>query len=428
MAFLRIFFRLVLATVVFAPVIVPLLVIESEPLVAESDRLLFDDVRDAKAVLKRFDPRLMDSTRTTTVRVSDVEISKAVGAALTRLAPLRARVEARPNGVWIGGTAELPVSVFFVGRYINVQMVVAPSQSELVVSQLSIGSIGIPSWIVKPAMIFAGDWFIGEGKGEPAYDSIRSVEVNGNRITVAFQPPGNLVADVKAAAGRAVHLGNSEAVRDYYRKLTEVSLAQRTAMPVSMSAYMGPLFKLAKKRSYKNDPISENRSLILALALYFGDSRFELLLRDVKPGDFSDGTFDPGAVKLERRHDWVQHFATTAGLQVAAGSGISNFIGEAKEINDADGPSGFSFTDIAADRTGVRFAEVATRSTPSARQLQSVLSEGTIETDFFPQVSDLPEGLSEVEFKKRYIDIDSEAYGVIIRQIDGRIESLALYQ
>jgi hypothetical protein len=269
---------------------------------------------------------------------------------------------------------------------------------------------------------------MGAGKGEPTYASIRSVAVNGNLITVAFQPPPNLVADMKAAAGRAIHLGNAEAVRAYYRKLTEVSASGGGTQSVSLSNYMGPLFALAKLRSQTASPVDENRALILALAMYFGDSRFELLLRSVKTADLSDGNFDTGNVKLERRHDWVQHFVTTAGIQVAAGSGISNFIGEAKEVSDAEGPSGFSFTDIAADRAGVRFAEVATGSESSARKLQDTLASSPAERDFFPKVGDLPEGLSEGEFKSTYGDLSTEAYNSMIRAIDKRIAKVDLYQ
>jgi hypothetical protein len=124
----------------------------------------------------------------------------------------------------------------------------------------------------------------------------------------------------------------------------------------------------------------------------------------------------------------VQHFVTTAGIQVAAGSGISNFIGEAKEIDDADGPSGFSFTDLAADRTGVRFAEVATRSEASARRLQRMMAAGVNELDFFPRVGDLPEGLSEAEFKTNYGDLDTARYNAIVAKIDRRIAAIALYE
>jgi hypothetical protein len=194
-----------------------------------------------------------------------------------------------------------------------------------------------------------------------------------------------------------------------------------------LAAYLGPAFSVAQERSQSGDPVEENRALILALAMYFGDSRFQALLGSVKTKDVDDGGFDVARVKLERRHDWVRHFATTAALQVAAGSSVSNLIGVAKEVTDADGPSGFSFTDLAADRAGVRFAEVATASEASARALQSALAAGAKESDFFPRVGDLPEGLTDDVFKARYGDVDSPAYAAVVKQIDTRIGKIALY-
>jgi hypothetical protein len=421
---LKLLFRLFLLVLFLSPVILPVLIIQREPLVTAGEGTIFDDIGDAKEVLKRFNPRLMSPTGETKVTVRASEISKAVGAAFARFSRVRTRVEAMPGGVWIGGTAELPIPDI-IGRYLNVEVMIAESDSELVVSELCIGSLPIPSFIIKPVTIYALDWFLGDGKGEPTYASIRSVRVDGDNITVAFQPPATLVADVKAAAGAAIHLGQAESIRAYYRAIVDVS---RSRAPVSLAAYMGPVFALAETRSASRSPVDENRAAILALAIYFGDSRFELLLRDVKTGDISDGDFDTDDVKLERRHDWVQHFVTTAGIQVAAGSGISNFIGEAKEIQDADGPSGFSFTDLAADRAGVRFAEVATRSDASARKLQRALGAGAREADFFPRAGDFPEGLSEAEFKSAYGDVDTPRYSAIVAKIDRRIAAIALYE
>ena len=418
-------FRLFLLVLFLAPIMLPFLMIQREPLVEESETAIFDDIGDAKDVLKRFDPRLMSASSETTVSVTASEISKAVGAAFARFSSVRTKVETRYNGVWIGGTAKLPVPDTFIGRYLNVEAVIAESDEELVVSELSIGSVPIPSWIIKPVTIFALDWFMGDGKGEPVYASIRSVKIDGELITVAFQPPPNLVADVKAAAGAAIHLGNAEAVRAYFKAIARVS---RNQAPTSLACYMSPVFAVAQERSRGKSAVDENRAAILALAMYFGDNRFELLLRDVKTGDIDDGDYPSSQVKLERRHDWVQHFTTTAGIQVAAGSGISNFIGEAKEISDADGPSGFSFTDIAADRAGVRFAEVATRSESSARKLQAALADGATEAEFFPKVGDLPEGLSESQFKSDYGDLDTPKYNAMVDKIDARIASVPLYK
>ncbi len=418
--------RLVVSLICLSPIIVPLLAIERKPLITEGDQQTFDGIGDATEILRRFDPRGLSSETTTKISVSDAEISGAIGAALSRVGAAHGRVQTAADGVVFQGTAVLPIPDTFLGRYLNVQAKIAPSASGLDVSSLSVGSISVPGWIIKPVSIYLLDWFVGKGKGEPIYSSIRSVEVEGNVITVGVQPPADLVSDVKAAAGKALNLDNAEAIRSYYLTVVETSLSQSKA-PVSLAAYLGPLFSVAQERSQSGDPVAENRALILAMAMYFGDSRFQSLLSNVKTDDVNDGGFDIARVKLERRHDWVRHFTTTAALQVAAGSSVSNLIGEAKEVDDTDGPSGFSFTDIAADRAGIRFAEVATASEASARALQSALAAGPKETDFFPRVSDLPEGLSDEVFKARYGDVDSPAYEAVVKQIDARIGKLALY-
>src|SRR5262249_36905629 len=150
---------------------------------------------------------------------------------------------------------------------------------------------------------------------------------------------------------------------------------------------------LAKARSQTRDPVEENRSLILALALQFGDSRFRMLLSEIETTQLKASGVDNEDVTVQNRHDWVQHMTTSAGLQVAANSGISDFIGVAKEIKDAQEIEGFSFGDLSADRTGVRLAEVATASKSSARKVQDALSITVTESQFFPNNHGLPEDL-----------------------------------
>lgn len=418
--------RLVVSLICLSPIIVPLLAIERTPLVTEADQQAFDGVGSASEILRRFDPRSLSSDVTTKVSVSDAEISHAIGTVLSRLGTGHGRVQVAEDGVLFQGTAALPVPETFLGRYLNIEARIAPSEKELEVSSLSVGSISVPGWVIRPATIYFLDWFMGKGKGEPIYSSIRSVEVAGEMITVGVQPPPGLVGDVKVAAEKVLKLDNAEAIRSYYLTLVETSLSQSSA-PVSLAAYLGPLFSVAQERSQSGDPVEENRAAILALAMYLGDARFQKLLGNVKTDDADDGGFDVARVKIERRHDWVQHFTTTAAIQVAAGSSVSNLIGEAKEVSDADGPSGFSFSDLAADRAGVRFAEVATSSEASARALQSALAAGAKESDFFPRVGDLPEGLSDDAFKAQYGDIDAPAYEAVVKQIDARIGKIALY-
>ena len=97
-------------------------------------------------------------------------------------------------------------------------------------------------------------------------------------------------------------------------------------------------------------------------------------------------------------------------------------------MKDSEGPSGFSFTDIGADRAGVRFAKQSIASPASARAMQRALARPIEEAQFFPQVRDLPEGLSEAEFRRRYGDINSVEYQRMIAEIDRRIVAIPLYR
>jgi hypothetical protein len=76
----------------------------------------------------------------------------------------------------------------------------------------------------------------------------------------------------------------------------------------------------------------------------------------------------------------------------------------------------------------VRFAEIATGSVDGARRLQAVLSRPLVEKDFFPKVTDFPEGLTAAQFKDRYGERESAAYKRVIAEIDRRIAKIPMYR
>ena len=115
------------------------------------------------------------------------------------------------------------------------------------------------------------------------------------------------------------------------------------------------------------------------------------------------------------------------GLAAAeAGSPLADAIGLYKEIDDSRGGSGFSFNDIAADRAGTRFGEIAAQSGERARKLAQAAASGLREDDFMPAVSDLPEFLSAAEFERRYGGVDGLEYRRMMAKIEARIASRPL--
>lgn len=69
-----------------------------------------------------------------------------------------------------------------------------------------------------------------------------------------------------------------------------------------------------------------------------------------------------------------------------ADEGIAELIGLDKEINDLLGGKTISAWDLLADKAGVRFANNATRSAKSARELQILASQATKDSDILPDL------------------------------------------
>lgn len=89
-------------------------------------------------------------------------------------------------------------------------------------------------------------------------------------------------------------------------------------------------------------------------------------------------------IRLEGRNDLMLHFLVSAGVQLVSDHGAAMAIGEFKELLDSTGSgTGFSFVDLGADKTGLRFAEAATDSAGGAKRLQRLLAEAVSETAFY---------------------------------------------
>jgi hypothetical protein len=100
-----------------------------------------------------------------------------------------------------------------------------------------------------------------------------------------------------------------------------------------------------------------------------------------------------------------------------------------RELDDAqDGGSGFSFTDLGADRSGVRLAERATADQASARKVQQLLADPALqESVFMADFRDLPEFMPAAEFDARFGTVGSPAYLALLEEIENRISRLPLF-
>jgi len=268
---------------------------------------------------------------------------------------------------------------------------------------------------------------VGKQYARKLLKGISLVNTNQKTLTMTFHPPkgfhegfANAVLRISNYTGQQVQFDSSR-VQHYLDFLVDMTRAL-PKQNISLSFYLESLMKEARQQSRRNPltPDQENLSAIFALAIQAAPGVFRYFISGLKVGRLN-ATYQP-LLTLSNRHDLAKHFLYSAALHILAKKGVSFSLGEAKEFMDSDfGGSGFSFADIAADRAGVRFAEIATASPDNATVLQEFCAAGLKESHFFPSINGLPEGLNEQEFHAKFNAITSLKYREMLSEIDRRL-------
>ena len=131
-----------------------------------------------------------------------------------------------------------------------------------------------------------------------------------------------------------------------------------------------------------------------------------------------------GRPAMQGRQDIAKHFFVSAHLLVTMGGSAARSVGLAKETLDAQGGSGFSFADMAANRAGIIFAEKVLASEITLEEIASLF---TVDK-FLPVIDDLAEGLNATKLRKKLgTDAESNLSAELLR-IEQRILDLPIYQ
>jgi hypothetical protein len=131
-----------------------------------------------------------------------------------------------------------------------------------------------------------------------------------------------------------------------------------------------------------------------------------------------------GAPTMRERRDWAKHFFVSAHLAATIGPDGAKSAGLVKETLDAQGDSGFSYTDMAANRAGIIFA---TKLLDGNFTLDQLARSFTVDK-FMPAINDLDEGLTAVEMSTRITGPGAANLSTELDQIEQRILSLPVYQ
>ncbi len=409
------------------------LAIDANPIVVDAETIDPRSAMQARDLAKRTLDEILNAAQPVTLSATAEEFNGLIALGARALPRLTGRVNVTRLGLLGALTVELPPNPF--GRYLNIYVQINPSRAGLDIEYVRIGQIKIPGTLARATLRLVLDLTLGNQQGALFLDAVQGISLEQDLASLYLAPPPDLKLRLQRTRGRlkgyrdkVALLGDPQRVRFYYQHLIELNRVYGDFNEVSLDYYLGPLLKEAGRRSEQSAPEIENQAALLALAIYLGSYRFESLIGPVRTEEMKAHR-PPRRVVLAGRGDLRLHFIFSAALKLAADKGISFAIGEFKELLDSgSGGSGFSFADLAADRAGTRFATWATDKNGGAWQLQREMSGEITEASFFPDISELPEGLSDNEFISLYGGVNAAPYKAMVAKIDSRLDKLAVYR
>jgi len=381
-----------------------------------------NEIKVAKGSIKKIADKLASTRQHITFEINQTELGALSKLGSHLLPRTLLNINASNFGILISTSTELSASL---KQYMNVDCWLFDEyQQGMKIDKCTVGNITINGWFVETFFIKFIRIIMGEEVANTANELINKSVYKDNAIVFSAQKSKDLKQHVNDSMSAIGDLAS------FYAQSNNVSAAvvnnYLTAMDevksTELSDYITVLFNLAKQRSIDNDPAEENSAIIWALAVKFGSARFAKLI-GVKRSETKGKT-----PLLRGRADLTLHFIYSAVIQQLSDFDIGLNIGEAKELLDANsGGSGYSFSDLAADKAGLQFAQYITSGTSEAENAQNALMNISNENEFFPFIHDLPGGFTGNHFKRVIQSTESDTYKKIETEIDQRIEKLGLY-
>lgn len=389
-----------------------ILVTQGEPLVPGSSALDEAQRAWARGWIKTHDPRRRPYGKRTVVAVSEAEASLLANYLISRLGPGQAQVRIGP------GRAELLASIGLPwnpgGAWLNLGLDLAVAGGLPQVQAARVGGLPLPQGLAKALAERAME-------GLSRARVLESLDLTPGRAVVAYTWRRGVLDTV------GTHLlAPDDQARVLFYQAEALALAAKgpAGKPLPLADLLTRLLVRAQARSLGADPVAENRAVLAATAA-FANRR---LVRDLDAGDSGAAAPPMPQVLLRGRGDLAQHFATSAAVAAQGSSLISDAVGLYKELTDANGGSGFSFADLAADRAGVRFAELATGGRDGALRVQRAAASGLAEDDFMIDIQGLPESIGKGRFQRLYGGTQGAGYRALVEKTEARIGRLPVHR
>jgi hypothetical protein len=334
------------------------------------------------------------------------------------------RLEVSTSGAQlrIGASHQLPM-----GRWLNLTAVASGPSSGFPPTRVRVGALSFPPGLSRVGFE-AGRWLLQlRGADIPPLDTmVRRFQVRNGVVTASIALGRNSGVVDNLAGTIATPVDTAAVIRTY----CTLAAAQRKRPSADFAEHVRRAFSINAPTS---DRASLNAAAFMALGMLLVDERVADLAR-VDSEDVGRCRTAPIPVQIYGRGDWPKHWTLSAALAVGAGAQLSQAAGEWKELADSlrpksdfavGVPSGFSMSDLAADRAGFRVARFAVTDTDAGR-IAARLSRATPQELLPYQLVNREDGLNDAEFAKRYGSVDDPRFKKRLEQIDRELDKNGL--
>jgi uncharacterized protein YfiM (DUF2279 family) len=394
-----------------------LLALESAPRVAEPRQALGPhEVARGRQLLRQLDPRGRPAGSRSGLRLREADLN-----ALLAQSGQRAELDLDRDGAQLRASLTLPLGPW--RPWVNLQLdLEAPAWVQggtwPRLRGVRVGRLPLP-----PGLSLAvARWAVARRFGPEALaltEMVEQVRFDTQSVWLLWRWEP---AQAAAALAGLWSPAEQAALRAQAQRWQELTRELPPGGAIDLGQLLSPLAATALERVQKQGAPGdvELRALLLQLALRsVGRDPAQLL------GE-SSGPARGLSLALAGREDMAQHFLISAWLTWQGGQRLTEALGLAKELADAQrGGSGFSFNDLAADAAGERFGRACAAEPVT---LLAALATGLRDGAFFPDTADLPEFLPAAEFQRRYGGVDGAGFRQLRAHIQARVDALPLYK
>lgn len=400
--------------------VLPWLILDDAPAIEPPSEFRRTDLAWVKSLFQKHDPRRQTPDVVHSILLDEAEVNRLLNYAVELRRVNGIAAELTPGLATLTATLAMPRNPF--GRYLNLTADVADVPGGVRIQHLQLGSLPVPGALADGFARLTHRWLLRDETYAALAGAFSRVNFDENQATLDYRWHPVLMTQIERKSAELLIAPEDQARMLVYAEHLDTLIKRyphgRTVALVEVAA---PLFAFA--RTIDGDEAEENRAALTALGAYLTGISLPKLLE----GDSQSIRRAPRVLlALHGRRDFAEHYVISAALAVNGGSRMANAIGLIKEEEDATKGSGFSFTDLAANRAGVQLGEHALGR--NAAQVQQRLATARNDTDLMPNFRDLPEFMSQDEFDRKFGPIGGPRYQQIIDRIDARLAAHPLAQ